>query len=65
MKSWAFAERGRGDDLGLGGVGTTVAEVLADGAVEEVVILPDVADATAELGEPKIADVEPIDIDGS
>jgi len=40
---------GRGDDLGLAGVGTSVAEILADGAVEEVVILPDVADAAAEL----------------
>ena len=56
---------GRGGvlDLGVGGVGAGVAEVLAHGGVQQVGLLADDADDLGEVGEPELAHVDAVDGD--
>ena len=50
-------------DLGVGGVGPGVAEVLAHGRVQQVGLLADHADDLGEVGQPEAAYVDAVDGD--
>ena len=63
MKSWASASRAASLDLGVGGVGPAVGEVLADRAVEEEDVLADEADRPAQRAAGQVADVDAVEQD--
>ena len=51
----------RRDELVVGGVGAGVAQVVADGLVEEVRVLHDQSDRVAQRLEREVADVVAVD----
>src|SRR5579859_762983 len=56
---------GRGLDLGVGGFGLGVAQVLPHRGVQQVGLLADHAHDRGEVGEPEVAEVDPVDPDAA
>src|ERR1700729_3887675 len=52
-------------DLGIGGLGPGVAQVLPHGGVQQVGLLADDANDRGEVGQPQVADVDSVDQDAA
>ena len=65
MTSWIWAARHGRHQLGVGGVGPGVAEVVADGVVEQVRVLAHHADGGAQAVLGEVAHVVAVDADGA
>ena len=63
MKPWAPERPGRGLDVVLGGAGTAEADVVGDGAGEEVVLLGDHHRGPVEVGRGERAQVDAVERD--